>query len=119
MMSHMIEFDKLAEQAKLMELYGADWVYVVESTGALLIEEVKTRVKALRDALPERVEVGFHANNNLGFAVANTLAAMEEGATRVDGSTCGLGAGAGNTQTEVLVAVLKKRGLRQASICSG
>ena len=111
MMSHMVEPEKLAEQAKLMESYGADCVYVVDSAGALLMEEARARVRALRAALSEGIEVGFHAHNNLGLSVANTLVAIEEGATRVDGSTCGLGAGSGNTPTEVLVAVLRKKGI--------
>lgn len=110
MMSHMAPPQKLAEQAKLMESYGADCVYVVDSAGALLVHETRERVRALRDALAESVAVGFHGHNNLCLSVANTLAAVEEGATWVDGTTCGLGAGAGNTPTEVLVAVLKKLG---------
>ncbi len=108
MMSHMSPAAKLAEQAKLMESYGADCVYVVDSAGALLIHETRERVRALRQALSPSVEVGFHGHNNLCLSVANTLAAIEEGATWVDGSTCGLGAGSGNTPTEVLVAVLKR-----------
>jgi 4-hydroxy-2-oxovalerate aldolase len=111
MMAHMIEADRLAEQAKLMESYGADCVYVVDSAGALLTHEARERVRALRQALGPSVEVGFHAHNNLGLSIANTVAAIEEGSTRVDGSTCGLGAGAGNTPTEALVAVLYKLGV--------
>lgn len=110
MMAHMVGPEKLAEQAKLMETYGADCVYVVDSAGALLTSETRERVRALREALSDSVEVGFHAHNNLCLSVANTVAAIEEGATRVDGSTCGLGAGAGNTPTEALVAVLNKMG---------
>jgi 4-hydroxy-2-oxovalerate aldolase len=83
-------------------------VYVVDSAGALLVTETRERVRALRGALSDSVAVGFHAHNNLGLSVANTLAAIEEGATWVDGSSCGLGAGAGNTPTEVLAAVLNK-----------
>lgn len=108
MMSHMEPPSKLAEQARLMESYGADCVYVVDSAGALLETETRERVRALREALSDRVAVGFHAHNNLGLSVASTLAAIEEGATWVDGTTCGLGAGAGNTPTEVLAAVLNK-----------
>ena len=108
MMSHMLPPAKLAEQAKLMASYGADCVYVVDSAGALLIHESRERVRALRQALPDGVAVGFHGHNNLCLSVANTLAAVEEGATWIDGSTCGLGAGSGNTPTEVLVAVLNK-----------
>ena len=106
MMSHTVPVDKLVEQAKLMESYGADVVYVVDSAGALLPHEVRTRIQALKHSL--QIEVGFHAHNNLSLAMANTLVAIEEGATRIDGSIRCLGAGAGNTQTEVLVAVLNK-----------
>jgi 4-hydroxy-2-oxovalerate aldolase len=108
MMAHMVSPEKLAEQAKLMESYGADCVYVVDSAGAMITRQVRERVRALRSALLDPVEVGFHAHNNLCLSVANSVAAIEEGATRIDGSTCGLGAGAGNTPTEALVAVLNK-----------
>jgi 4-hydroxy 2-oxovalerate aldolase len=110
MMSHMAPVEKLVEQAKLMESYGADIVYVVDSAGALLPHEVRERIRALRGSLS--VEIGFHGHNNLSLAMANTLAAIEEGATRIDGSARCLGAGAGNTQTEVLVAVLDRLGIQ-------
>lgn len=109
MMSHMASPAELARQARIMEEAGADVVYVVDSAGALLPHEVRDRVRALRDALT--CEVGFHGHNNLGLGVGNTLVAMEEGATWLDGSLCGLGAGAGNTQLEVLVAVLDRLGV--------
>ncbi|GGP16675.1 4-hydroxy-2-oxovalerate aldolase [Oceanobacillus neutriphilus] len=109
MMSHMAPVDKLIEQAKLMESYGADTVYVVDSAGALLPDQVAERIKALRQALT--VDIGFHAHNNLSLAMGNTLAAIKQGATRIDGSVRCLGAGAGNTQTEVLAAVLEKMGI--------
>ncbi|WP_066158886.1 4-hydroxy-2-oxovalerate aldolase [Halalkalibacter krulwichiae] len=109
MMSHMAPVDKLVEQAKLMESYGADVVYAVDSAGALLPHEVKERIRAMKENLS--VEIGFHAHNNLSLAMANSLAAIEEGATRIDGSIRCLGAGAGNTQTEVLVAVLDRLGI--------
>ncbi|MGE5705067.1 MAG: 4-hydroxy-2-oxovalerate aldolase, partial [Clostridia bacterium] len=82
---------------------------VTDSAGALLPHEVRERVRALRQSLD--IEVGFHAHNNLSVAMANTLAAIEEGATRIDGSVRCLGAGAGNTQTEVLMAVLDRLGV--------
>lgn len=110
MMSHMAEPSKIVEQAKLMESYGADTVYIVDSAGALLPEEVAVRVKALKDHLTT-AEIGFHAHNNLSLAMANTLVAIENGATRIDGSIRCLGAGAGNTQTEVLAAVLDRKGI--------
>ncbi|KAA0966274.1 4-hydroxy-2-oxovalerate aldolase [Sporosarcina sp. ANT_H38] len=109
MMAHSVSVEKLVEQAKLMESYGAEAVYVTDSAGALLPHEVRERIKALRTSLD--IEVGFHAHNNLSLAVANTLVAIEEGATRIDGSVRCLGAGAGNTQTEVLLAVLERLGI--------
>ncbi|ADC50573.1 4-hydroxy-2-ketovalerate aldolase [Alkalihalophilus pseudofirmus OF4] len=109
MMSHMAPVNKLVEQAKLMESYGADTVYVVDSAGAFLPNEVRERIKALRQSLS--INIGFHAHNNLSLAMANTLVAIEEGATRIDGSVRCLGAGAGNTQTEVLVAILDRMGI--------
>ncbi|MGJ9385022.1 4-hydroxy-2-oxovalerate aldolase [Salipaludibacillus sp. CF4.18] len=109
MMSHMAPVAKLVEQAKLMESYGADTVYVVDSAGALLPHEVRERIRAMRQELT--VNIGFHGHNNLSLAMANTLVAIEEGATRIDGSIRCLGAGAGNTQTEVLIAVLERLGL--------
>ncbi len=110
MMAHMLEPDGLVKQAKLMESYGADVVYITDSAGALLPDGVRARVGALRGAL--KCEVGFHAHNNLGVAISNTLSAIEEGAGVVDACLCGFGAGAGNTQLEVLVAVLNKMGYR-------
>ncbi|AGK53449.1 4-hydroxy-2-oxovalerate aldolase [Bacillus sp. 1NLA3E] len=108
MMSHMVSPQKIVEQAKLFEKYGADTVYVVDSAGALLPQEVKERVSALRQSIS--CNIGFHGHNNLSLAVANTLAAIEAGATYVDGSLRCLGAGSGNTQTEVLAAVLDRLG---------
>ncbi|MEX2462582.1 MAG: 4-hydroxy-2-oxovalerate aldolase [Paenibacillaceae bacterium] len=110
MMSHMASVDKLVEQAKLMESYGADTVYMFDSAGALLPHQVKERIHALRQSL--QINIGFHGHNNLSLAMANTLAAIEEGAKRVDGSIRCLGAGAGNTQTEVLIAVLDHLGIK-------
>lgn len=109
MMAHSAPVEKLVEQAKLMESYGAEAVYVTDSAGALLPEQVRERISALREHLS--CEIGFHAHNNLSLAVANTLVALEEGATRIDGSVRCLGAGAGNTQTEVLLTVMDRLGL--------
>lgn len=109
MMSHMVEADQLLEQAKLMESYGADIIYCTDSAGAMLPDQVTERVKTLVAGLS--VPVGFHAHNNLGLAMANTMVAAEAGATYLDGSARALGAGAGNTQTEVMIGVLDKMGL--------
>lgn len=110
MMAHMVEVDKLVEQAKLMESYGADTVYVVDSAGALLPNQVRERIRKLKQHIG--INIGFHGHNNLSLAMANTLVAIEEGATRIDGSVRCLGAGAGNTQTEVLVSVLDRMGIQ-------
>lgn len=109
MMSHMASVETLVEQAELMESYGADTVYIVDSAGAMLPNEVREKIRALKQSLS--CNIGFHAHNNLGLAMGNTLAAIEEGATYIDGSIRALGAGAGNTQTEVLIAVLNKLGI--------
>ncbi|MHB1296118.1 MAG: 4-hydroxy-2-oxovalerate aldolase [Anaerolineae bacterium] len=109
MMAHMLEPEKLAEQATLMASYGADVVYVTDSAGALLPDGAAARVKALRAALD--VPVGFHAHNNLGLAIGNSIAAVQAGATYIDGTLGGLGAGAGNAPIEVLAAVFDKMGI--------
>ncbi|OCS84342.1 4-hydroxy-2-oxovalerate aldolase [Caryophanon latum] len=108
MMSHMAPVEKIVEQAKLFESYGAEAVYVTDSAGAMLPPDVTARISALKNAL--QCDVGFHAHNNLSMAMANTVAAVEAGATFIDGSMRALGAGAGNTQTEVMVSVLEKLG---------
>ena len=110
MMSHMLEPGELAQQASLMASYGARVVYVVDSAGAMVPGSAAARVRALREALPADVAVGFHAHNNLGCGVGNALAAVEAGATWLDGSLRGLGAGAGNAQLEVLAAALERSG---------
>jgi 4-hydroxy 2-oxovalerate aldolase len=109
MMSHMRPPEFLAEQALLMESYGADCVYVVDSAGALLPNGAAARVRALKQAL--KVQIGFHAHNNLGLAIGNTLAAVEAGADQVDGCLRGFGAGAGNAATELIAAALDRLGL--------
>ncbi len=109
MMAHMISPRELVEQAKKMESYGAHCVYVTDSAGALLQDEAREKVAALKDALG--CEVGFHNHNNLGLGVANTVTAIQAGADRVDGSVAGMGAGAGNCALEVLVAVLDRMGI--------
>ena len=112
MMAHMNTPDRLAEQAKVMVDAGANVVYITDSAGALLPTTTADRVSALRQALPDDVAVGFHGHQNLYSGVANSLAAIDVGATWIDGCTCGLGAGAGNTPTEVLVAACDKLGIQ-------
>ena len=109
MMAHMRPPEVLAEQAALMQDYGADCVYVVDSAGAMLPGDVASRIRALKAALA--CDVGFHAHNNLGLAIGNSLAALEAGAGQIDGCLRGLGAGSGNAPTELLAAVLDKLGL--------
>jgi 4-hydroxy 2-oxovalerate aldolase len=106
MMAHMRPPELLAQQARLMESYGADCVYIVDSAGAMLPADAAVRVKALKETLS--IQVGFHAHNNLGVAMGNSLAALEAGADQLDGCLRGLGAGAGNAPTELLAAVLDK-----------
>ena len=112
MMSHMVPPEKVLEQAKLLEAYGADIIYIADSAGAMLPEDVKARIGIVADAV--KVPVGFHAHNNLSLATANSLAAIESGASFLDGTCRGLGAGAGNTQMEVLVGVLSKAGYKNS-----
>jgi 4-hydroxy 2-oxovalerate aldolase len=110
MMAHMAPVEKLVQQAKLMESYGADIVYVTDSAGYLLPDQVTERIGALRQEL--QCEIGFHGHNNLSMAMANSIAAIKAGATRIDGSVRCFGAGAGNTQTEALVAVCERMGIK-------
>jgi len=108
MMTHMASKERLVEECLKMESYGAQGVVLMDSAGAYLPSDVKENVSALVLAL--KIPVGFHAHNNLSMAVANSVAAVKAGATIVDGTARGFGAGAGNTQLEVLVAVLEKMG---------
>ena len=111
MMAHMNSPEGLAAQAKLMEGYGANCVYVTDSAGHMLPGDVKARLAAVRAALKPETELGFHGHHNLAMGVANSIAAIEAGATRVDAAAAGLGAGAGNTPMEVLVAVCDRMGI--------
>lgn len=111
MMAHLNDAEGIAEQGRLMESYGAHTVYVTDSAGYMLPEDVTERISALRAVLRPETEIGFHGHHNLGMGVANSIAAIAAGASRIDGSVAGLGAGAGNTPLEVFAAVCDRMGI--------
>lgn len=111
MMAHMASPEKILEQARLMHSYGANCLYMTDSAGHMLPEDVSEKIALLRSEFPDEIEIGFHGHHNLGMAVANSLAAVEAGATRIDGSVAGFGAGAGNTPLEVFAAVCDMYGI--------
>lgn len=111
MMAHLNTPEGLAQQGKLMEGYGAQTLYITDSAGYMLPADVRARVAALRAVLNPDTEIGFHGHHNLGMGIANSIAAIEEGASRIDGSVAGLGAGAGNTPLEVFAAVCERMGM--------
>ena len=104
----MASAERLAEEARKLESYGAEYVNLAESQGHLVPSEVAQRIRAVRKAVS--IPIGFHPHNNLGLANGNILAAIEEGATYIDGSLKGFGGGAGNAQTEATIAMLKRAG---------
>ena len=111
MMAHMNSAEGLLEQGLIMEEAGAQTIYVTDSAGYLLPDGVTERVRVLRDGLKPETEIGFHGHHNLGLGVANSMAAVSAGATRIDASVAGMGAGAGNTPLEVFVAVCQRQGI--------
>jgi 4-hydroxy-2-oxovalerate/4-hydroxy-2-oxohexanoate aldolase len=111
MMAHMIGPEELLVQLKLMEEYGANCVYITDSAGYMLPDDVTARVALARAELKPETELGFHGHHNLAMGIANSLAAVEAGANRIDGSLAGLGAGAGNTPLEVFLAVCDRMGV--------
>ncbi|GAB3482417.1 4-hydroxy-2-oxovalerate aldolase [Amycolatopsis cihanbeyliensis] len=112
MLAHLSEPEALAKQARIMVDAGCQCVYVVDSAGALILEEAADRVSALVAELGEQAQVGYHGHQNLSFGVANSVLAYRAGARQVDGSLAALGAGAGNSPTEVLAATFERLGIR-------
>ncbi|GGU06407.1 4-hydroxy-2-oxovalerate aldolase [Actinomadura citrea] len=111
MLSHRVRPEELARQARIMVDGGAQCVYVVDSAGALVLGEAQERISALVKEIGHEAQVGFHGHQNLSLGVANSVLAQQNGARQIDGALCALGAGAGNSPTEVLVATFERLGV--------
>jgi 4-hydroxy-2-oxovalerate/4-hydroxy-2-oxohexanoate aldolase len=111
MMAHKADAQRLVKEARLMESYGANCIYITDSAGYMLPDEVTEKISTVRAALQPETELGFHGHHNLAMGVANSVAAVQWGATRIDAAAAGLGAGAGNTPMEVFIAVCNRMGI--------
>lgn len=111
MMAHTQPAEVLSAQARIMVDAGCECVYVVDSAGAMILEEVSDKVAAVVAAVGNDAQVGFHGHQNLSLGLANSLLAVRAGAVQVDGSTRSFGAGSGNTPTEAMAAVFTKLGI--------
>jgi 4-hydroxy-2-oxovalerate/4-hydroxy-2-oxohexanoate aldolase len=111
MMAHMASPEKLVSQALLMQSYGANCIYVTDSAGYMLPDDVTARLSAVRDAINPETVLGFHGHHNMAMGIANSRAAVAAGANRIDAAAAGLGAGAGNTPMEVFIAVCARMGI--------
>jgi 4-hydroxy-2-oxovalerate/4-hydroxy-2-oxohexanoate aldolase len=112
MMAHKADAQRLVKEARLMESYGANCIYITDSAGYMLPDEVIEKISAVRAALQPETDLGFHGHHNLAMGVANSVAAVQCGATRIDAAAAGLGAGAGNTPMEVFIAVCNRMGIQ-------
>ena len=112
MLSHRASPQTLAQQARIMVDAGAQCVYVVDSAGALVLETAQERVRAVLAEIGHEAQVGFHGHQNLSMGVANSVLAYQAGARQIDGALCALGAGAGNSPTEVVAATFERMGVR-------
>jgi 4-hydroxy-2-oxovalerate aldolase len=116
MLSHKASPEELAKQARIMVDAGAQCVYVVDSAGALVLDTAQQRIQAVIDEIggnsPESAQVGFHGHQNLSMGIANSVLAYQAGAKQIDGALCALGAGAGNSPTEVLAATFERMGIK-------
>ncbi len=113
MLSHKASPAKLAEQARIMVDAGAQCVYVVDSAGALVLSDAQERIEAvIAEIGRDGAQVGFHGQQNLSLGIANSVLAYQAGAKQIDGALCALGAGAGNSPTEVLAATFERMGIR-------
>jgi 4-hydroxy 2-oxovalerate aldolase len=112
MLSHKASPEKLAEQARIMVDAGAQCVYVVDSAGALVLSDAQERISAVIGEIGSEAQVGFHGHQNLSLGIANSVLAYQAGALQIDGALCALGAGAGNSPTEVLAATFERMGIR-------